>query len=57
MSFQMILFYAGAFLLALGLLVIVHEMGHFLAARLCGVKVLRFAIGFGKVIWLSLIHI
>lgn len=51
MSFQMILFYAGAFLLALGLLVIVHEMGHFLAARLCGVKVLRFAIGFGKVIW------
>ena len=38
----------GAFLLTLGVLVSFHEFGHFLAARLCGVKVLRFAIGFGK---------
>jgi regulator of sigma E protease len=51
MNFQMILFYAGAFVLALGLLVIVHELGHYMAARACGVKVLRFAIGFGRVIW------
>ena len=38
----------GAFLLTLGVLVSFHEFGHFLAARLCGVKVLRFAVGFGK---------
>jgi regulator of sigma E protease len=41
-------FYLGAFLLALGILIVVHEFGHFLAARLCGVKVLRFCVGFGK---------
>ena len=40
-----------AFLLALGVLVSFHEYGHFLAARLCGVKVLRFALGFGKPIF------
>ena len=38
----------GAFLLTLGVLVSFHEYGHFLAARACGVKVLRFAVGFGK---------
>ena len=36
-----------SFLLALAILVFVHEMGHYLAARACGVKVLRFSIGFG----------
>lgn len=36
-----------AFIVAIGLLVTVHEFGHFLAARLAGVKVLRFSIGFG----------
>ena len=41
-------YYLGAFALALGVLVVVHEMGHFLAARFCGVKVLRFSIGFGR---------
>lgn len=51
MNFQMIALYAGAFLLALGLLVLVHELGHYFAARMCGVKVLRFAIGFGRVMW------
>ena len=40
-----------AFLLALGPLVIFHELGHYLVARLCGVKVLRFSIGMGKVVW------
>src|SRR5690606_269046 len=43
--------YLLAFLLALGILVAVHEFGHFIVARLCGVKVLRFAVGFGKVLW------
>jgi len=38
----------AAFLATLGVLVSFHEYGHFLAARLCGVKVLRFALGFGK---------
>lgn len=37
-----------AFLAALTLLIFVHEMGHFLVARACGVKVLRFSIGFGR---------
>jgi len=36
------------FLLAIAILVFVHEMGHYLAARQCGVQVLRFSIGFGK---------
>jgi len=38
----------AAFLVTLGVLVSFHEYGHFLAARLCGVKVLRFALGFGR---------
>ncbi len=42
------LFYAAAFLVALGPLVVIHELGHYWVARLCGVKVLRFSIGFGK---------
>lgn len=37
-----------AFVLALAVLVSVHEYGHFWVARRCGVKVLRFSIGFGK---------
>lgn len=39
------------FLLALALLIAVHEFGHFWVARRLGVKVLRFSIGFGKPIW------
>src|SRR5919205_2731227 len=37
-----------AFIVALGVLIVVHEYGHYLAARLCGVKVLRFSVGFGR---------
>lgn len=37
-----------AFLVAIGVLVTFHELGHFWVARLCGVKVLRFSVGFGK---------
>ena len=36
------------FLVTIGILVSFHEFGHYSAARLCGVKVLRFAVGFGK---------
>lgn len=45
-----ILWYIGAFVLAIGVLVTVHEFGHFIVARLCGVKVLRFSLGFGRVL-------
>jgi len=37
-----------AFLIALGILIIVHEFGHYWVARQCGVKVLRFSVGFGR---------
>lgn len=40
-----------AFLVALMVLVSIHEFGHFYVARRCGVKVLRFSIGFGRVFW------
>ncbi|PLP97802.1 RIP metalloprotease RseP [Cupriavidus pauculus] len=44
-----------AFVVALCVLIFVHEMGHYLAARACGVKVLRFSIGFGRPLarWVS----
>ncbi|BBL33862.1 regulator of sigma-E protease RseP [Nitrosomonas stercoris] len=37
-----------AFVIALGLLIAFHEFGHYLVARWCGVKVLRFSLGFGQ---------
>ena len=43
--------YVLPFLLALGILIVVHEFGHYLVARLCGVKVLRFSLGFGKTLF------
>jgi len=42
----------ASFLLAIGLLVAVHEWGHYIVARMAGVKVLRFSVGFGRPIWL-----
>jgi regulator of sigma E protease len=44
-----------AFVVAIGVLVVVHEFGHYSVARMCGVKVLRFSVGFGKplVRWVS----
>jgi len=45
------LFYLVAFLVVLCVLIVVHELGHYTAARLCGVKVLRFSVGFGPVLW------
>ena len=40
--------YLIPFALALGVLIVFHELGHYLVARWCGVKVLRFSVGFGK---------
>jgi regulator of sigma E protease len=40
-----------AFLVVLGVLITFHELGHFWVARLCRVKVLRFSIGFGRIVW------
>lgn len=40
-----------AFAVVLGVLIIVHELGHYWVARWCGVKVLRFSIGMGKVVY------
>jgi regulator of sigma E protease len=41
----------AAFVVAIGVLVAVHEFGHFSMARLCGVKVVRFSVGFGPRLW------
>ena len=43
--------FAGAFLLVLSVVVFIHELGHFLVARWCGVTVSAFSIGFGPEIW------
>jgi regulator of sigma E protease len=40
-----------AFAITLGVLVVFHELGHYVVARLAGVKVLRFSVGFGRMIW------
>ncbi|WDE06929.1 sigma E protease regulator RseP [Thalassomonas viridans] len=41
----------GSFIVALGILVTIHEYGHFWVARKNGVKVERFSVGFGKTLW------
>jgi regulator of sigma E protease len=40
-----------AFIATLGLLIVIHEYGHYRVAVACGVKVLRFSVGFGRVLW------
>lgn len=40
-----------AFIVTLGCLIVIHELGHYFVARLCNVKVLRFSVGFGKPLW------
>ncbi len=49
--FSNVVFSAAAFLVALGILISIHEFGHFWVARKVGIKVLRFSIGFGKPLW------
>jgi regulator of sigma E protease len=46
-----VLYSVLAFIVAIGILVTVHEFGHFWVARRLGVKVLRFSIGFGQPLW------
>lgn len=46
-----IVHYVIPFIILLGILVFVHEFGHFIVARLTGVEVSAFSIGFGKVLW------
>ncbi|TNI69991.1 RIP metalloprotease RseP, partial [Aeromonas salmonicida] len=46
-----VLWNIAAFVVALGILVAVHEFGHFWVARRCGVRVERFSIGFGRALW------
>ncbi len=48
MPFSIVFFYALPFLVALMIIVFIHELGHFLVARWCGVSVEAFSIGFGK---------
>src|SRR5688572_27493631 len=40
-----------SFLVTVGVLVVIHELGHYAAARLMGVKILRFSVGFGRALW------
>jgi regulator of sigma E protease len=40
-----------SFLVTVGVLVVIHELGHYWAARAVGVKILRFSVGFGRVLW------
>jgi len=41
-----------AFIVCLGSLIVFHELGHYVVARWCGVKVLRFSVGMGKIVWM-----
>ena len=41
-----------AFVIAISVLVVIHEFGHYWVARRMGVKVLRFSLGFGKPLWI-----
>jgi len=50
-SFLSSLAVAAATAVAFGLLIVIHELGHFLAARLSGMRVDRFSVGFGPVVW------
>lgn len=43
--------YLFAFVFVLSVVVIVHEWGHFIVARLCGIKVTHFSLGFGRILW------
>ena len=50
-TFMDLLLYPLALIVTLGVLVTFHEFGHFVIARLSGVRVVRFSVGFGKPIW------
>ncbi|WP_348253571.1 site-2 protease family protein, partial [Salmonella enterica] len=48
-----ILWKLAAYIIALGVLITVHEFGHFWVARRCAVRVERFSTGLGKALWRS----
>lgn len=48
---QNIWIYGGSLVVVLGILVFVHEWGHYIVARMCGVRVMQFSVGFGKEIY------
>ena len=48
-----VLYSIGAALVALGVLIVIHEFGHFLFAKLSGVGVLTFSVGFGPKLWVK----
>ncbi len=41
-----------SFLVTVGVLVVIHELGHYAVARAVGVKILRFSVGFGRTLWM-----
>jgi regulator of sigma E protease len=49
-SLQTLLLYVAPFIVVIGVVITIHELGHFLAARVLGTKIDRFAIGFGRAI-------
>jgi len=51
MDFLSVIYSIASFVVAIGVLVTIHEFGHFWVARKMGVKVLRFSVGFGKPLW------
>src|SRR4029077_12821841 len=48
-----VIYSIGAALIALGVLIVIHEFGHFLFAKLSGVGVLTFSVGFGPKLWVK----
>ena len=48
-----ILYTIISFLVAISILVAIHEFGHYIVAKKLGVKILRFSIGFGKPLWIK----
>lgn len=51
MAFLSVLAAAAGFLITIGIVVVIHEGGHFLAAKWLGFAVKRFSIGMGRVLW------
>ena len=53
LMYSNVLYSIGAALIALGVLIVIHEFGHFLLAKLSGVGVLTFSVGFGPKLWVT----
>lgn len=50
---ESVVYSIGAAIIGLGLLIVFHEFGHFIVAKMCGVGVLTFSVGFGPKIWVK----